>query len=69
MTTKVAPQLIDQTNGIGYTPPSVSDYNSFANYVAAPLIAHINKEIAKQQQIMDTTLDLPPSTPAMEGEA
>jgi hypothetical protein len=26
-------------------------------YVAAPLIAHINAEIQKQQQIMDTPID------------
>lgn len=26
-------------------------------YVAAPLIQHINKELAKQKQIMDTPID------------
>jgi 16S rRNA A1518/A1519 N6-dimethyltransferase RsmA/KsgA/DIM1 with predicted DNA glycosylase/AP lyase activity len=26
-------------------------------YIAAPLISHINKEIEKQQKIMDTMID------------
>lgn len=38
-------------------------------YVAAPLIAHINKQIAQQKQIMDTPMELPEATPMMESEA
>jgi len=35
-------------------------------YVAAPLIAHINKEIEKQQKIMDTPMSAEQLTPIPE---
>lgn len=30
-------------------------------YVAAPLISHINRELEKQQKVMDTTIAVPQS--------
>jgi hypothetical protein len=37
-------------------------------YLAAPLIAHINKEITEQQKTMDTPIDAADLTIVEEGE-